>query len=201
MVIAVEGPSNTGKSTLLSGIDNHLDIERYTVLPCYVTFAGGEQQVPNAPAESVEEELRAQNFYRNLDHERMLSIQNNSAISDLVIMDRSIHTILAHAYAVSKIKNIPVYRESQRLALRDPRITWPYAIIYLDTPEDVLSRRYRRSDSSIGIFSNTSYNRHYRKYFLGDISNIYASLEVLDSQHDIDELRSRATEIIHTWYR
>jgi len=97
-IVALDGPSDIGKSTLAQGLHESLGAEAL-VLPCYADLAGREQ--PPARGGDAEEQLRGLEFYLTLDRRRRATAADAPS-GTIVIADRSLLGLLAHPYAVER---------------------------------------------------------------------------------------------------
>lgn len=97
LVVALEGPSDSGKTTLARGLRETLG-RRVVLLPCYADLAG-DAELPPAVADDVTAQLEGLDFYLDIDRERRRSIAECTEGS-VVIADRSWLGLLAHVYAV-----------------------------------------------------------------------------------------------------
>ena len=205
-VIALEGCSHAGKTTLIKNLKKRLN--SIIPLPDYVTYAGGDDKVPRAPAESVEEELQSLNFFLNLDERRWVEKIENESQPELVIADRSFHTLLAHRFAIENLTGMNVFDMCCEIAGNKPKILHPDLIFYLDTPQESLNQRYKIRISSVPvdghtknynltekmklIFNKSEYNELFRKYFLPQLRYGATPIIVLDGSLPADEVADYA---------
>lgn len=178
-IIAVEGCSHAGKTTLIKNISK--STTGVVSLPDYVAFAGGDKKVPPAPARSVAEELEALRFFLDLDSKRW-NAANVSSHDQVILEDRSFHTLLAHRLSIQHLTGMDVFDPSCMMALsRTDRLT-PDLILYLDTPQRVLDERYKTRISPTPVqghvrnynlqekmklvFNKHEYNHVFREYFI-----------------------------------
>lgn len=173
------------------------------VLPDYVEAAGGLANVPPAPARTPDEEFAALGFFLNLDQQRLMAALQVCAAPSLVILDRCVHTLLAHRYAVERLQAIEVFEESCSLALKSPLAIWPDLLLYIDVPQPALDVRYGRDHRRPSLFTNPVYNLHFRDYFCPQPRCRPGSYLILDgtgSTRDLarvaaDEIRSAAARV------
>lgn len=106
VIVTLEGLVHAGKSTLFQNI-----AERYVSVKCigeYVEFA--TERFPCFP-ESREDARLGHSFFLNLEQKRILEIEESDGI---ILVDRSIYSILAYNFAVEKMSNgeIPCFQDS-----------------------------------------------------------------------------------------
>jgi thymidylate kinase len=205
-VIALEGCSHAGKTTLIKNLKERLN--SIIPLPDYVTFAGGDDKVPRAPAESVEEEIQSLNFFLNLDKQRWVEKIEDRNKNELVVADRSFHTLLAHRFAIEKLTGMKVFDMCCEIVGNETNLLKPDLIFYLDTPQDILNQRYTTRISSVPvdghtknynltekmklIFNKSEYNELFRKYFLPHLRHSTTPIIVLDGSLSADEVADYA---------
>ena len=198
-VIAFEGPSGAGKSTLVRNVAAAHSMAEIVVLPDYTVIAGGPEQLPPAPAKTVEEELAALQFLLNLDRVRWLRGINEHPSVKLVLMDRSVHTFLAHRLAVEQLTGLPVFERCCEMVSTNADIVWPELILYVDTPQELLSTRYRGDEPEYArIFCEPAYNRAFRSYFVPRVLYGETAVSILDGNSATTELTTRALPHIST---
>ena len=61
--------------------------------------------------------------------------------SDLILADRSVHTLLAHSYALEQLTGIGVFDPSVRMLRASPLAAWPELVLYLELPQPAVEGR------------------------------------------------------------
>jgi thymidylate kinase len=162
-IVAVEGPSSAGKSTLVKQLS--VSYPGTTVsLPDYSSFALTDFPLPETPAKSPEEEVEALRILFEVDARRFQTATRHQDPS-LIFMDRSPHTFLAHRFALGKIQGNDLFRAACNRVLEIRTGSWPHLILYLDTPQEILFQRYPNRDVP-SVFCDPVYNKHFRAYFV-----------------------------------
>jgi thymidylate kinase len=112
MILAVEGPSNCGKSTLPEGLRARLG-EPVLVLPCYADALPDGQSVPGPRAGDAAEQLERLEFFLEIDrHRQKQAIAAPEA--GVVIADRCWIGLLGHVYAVERTGGPAAYEAARR---------------------------------------------------------------------------------------
>ena len=174
-IIALEGPSHAGKSTLLSAIGKVLQRTDVVYLPDYVDAAGGPLDVPSTPGTSVDE-IQGLLFFLQVEVKRLGAIQRQQeTVPTACFLDRSIHTLLAHRYSVELMKGIECFHLASRIISELTPSFYPEQIFYLNTPEHILKQRRKDRIAAAPadvvpvltglIFDEPEYNIHFRHYF------------------------------------
>ncbi len=206
-VVAVEGCSHAGKSTLVENLTQRLGND-IIALPDYVSFAGGDTKVPRAPAETVEEEIEALKFFLNLDNRRWSEIIKSPNEKRIILVDRSFHTLLAHRYAIEKLTDLYAFDLSCKEVKLRPDLLTPDVIFYIDTPQNVLNERYKTRVSDVPvsghtqnynyaqkmklIFNKGAYNKHFRSYFIPQLLFANTPVKVLDGRLSLNQMIENA---------
>ena len=191
--VALEGPSGAGKTTLSRNLQASLSGLRIVVLPDYSQAVGGPGLLPRAPAETVEEELSAMGFLLDLDEQRWRQGQIASDGVDLVVMDRSVHTLLAHRFAVSQLAGFDAFSGSCQLASEHHGVNWPHLVLYVDTPQRLLSSRQSPNvPPEARIFVDPEYNALFRSYFIPTLRYTMTRTFVIDGSQSADTLLTDA---------
>ncbi|CAN5297098.1 hypothetical protein BH20ACI2_BH20ACI2_02200 [soil metagenome] len=205
-VIAVEGCSHAGKTTLIKHIRPL--VPGIITLPDYVAFAGGDDKVPPAPAQSVSEEMDALRFFFDLDYKRWKSAVLSLSEDYLILADRSFHTLLAHRLSIQHLTKMDIFEPSCALARSRQDLLRPDLILYLDTPQTILDQRYKTRISKTPVnghiknydyeekmklvFNKHGYNETFREYFIPKIRFGDTPIAVLDGSLSINALVSAA---------
>lgn len=186
-VIALEGPSLSGKTTLSSCLLQRLSGTSVVVCPDYVDFAGGPEHVPSTPRDSVAAELESFRFFLGLDEARWLRCVGASC-DNPVILDRSIHTLLAHTFAIESVTGRKVFEDSCTIAATQ-RMKEPDLVLYLDVSGVELERRAaRRATYCDPLFKQREYNDAFRSYFLPRLRWGSTEIHVLDDSNSEDAI-------------
>ena len=182
---ALEGPCCAGKTTL-----GHLllrDLHGLTIAfaPCYADHAGGGRFLPRQEAHSVSEREQALRELLRLEAGRLALLPSGS---DLILADRSVHTLLAHSYALEQLTGIGVFEPSVRLLRASPLAAWPELVMYLDLPQQAVEGRNNGKFPPRSIYTDPGFNAAIRSYFLRLAGQNAPRLAWLDATLDLPVL-------------
>ncbi|MFI6696293.1 dTMP kinase [Streptomyces sp. NPDC050433] len=166
-VIAVEGPSYAGKSTAIRHLRRHGYEGRAYIADCYVKQIGSRDAVPPARTASATEQVAAFETFMAVEETRVRTAL--AAAKPFVILDRSVDTLLAHAYALDALFGYAVqHRLRDRLQVL-PHLS-PDHTVYLDVPAEVLGLRRKTSGHTAAepdyFLHEPTFLTHTRDYFL-----------------------------------
>lgn len=193
--IAFEGPSFAGKTELISAARLLVPPARIGTVPCFVA-AAAPAKCPRTPAHTLEDELRAIEFFLKIESERIARVREQVPDALLVLMDRSVHTLLAHTKAIVAISGVNAYEAAYKKLLSDSRVTWPELVFYLDASQELLQARYRKNSvDTHGVFVDPIYNQGFRDYFVPNICIPGTKTVCIDAAKNPSEL---ASEVVRT---
>jgi thymidylate kinase len=161
-VVALEGPCCAGKTTLGRLLVSDLRGLTATLVPCFADHVGGGRFLPPQEAESVAERERALQQLLVIEAGRLARLPDGC---DVVLEDRSVHTLLAHSYALQRKTGIGFLKTSQRLLCASPIPSWPDLVLYLDLPQTAVQGRNQGKFPSGSIYTDPDFNAAIRAYF------------------------------------
>jgi thymidylate kinase len=196
LIVAIEGPSDSGKSTLIEGLARHFAATEPMVFPCYVEEAGGESKVPPF-ATKVEEQIRAIDFFLGLEANRHRRLAAAGETVELAILDRSACTLLAHSYAVERLHGVKVYDRCREKVTTGTEVIIPLIVLYLDAGVEERKRRAEPGDRD-KWFTNNRFNDEIRAFFLKRFRGCDAApeLHVLNANQPAAAVLEDAAETI-----
>jgi thymidylate kinase len=162
--VAIEGPCCAGKTTLGHQLLNLLDAKVAWVAD-YADVVGGGRFLPPAVPFTVADEERALHRFLDIEAQRMAAAHAASDAVDLVLIDRSVHTLLAHCHALTQRNGTDFDGTARRVLRPSPLAVWPDLILYLDVGPDTIDRRNRGKFPPGSVFTDPDFNRAIRAYF------------------------------------
>lgn len=185
--VALEGPCCAGKTTLGHNLLGELSEIAATYVRDYSDFVGGGRFLPPpVPSSLAEEELSLNEFLRI---EAARTEHAKSSPKDLILIDRSIHTLVAHCCGLKQKTGVDYINLAERVLAASRIPMWPDVVLYLDTPNAVATKRNKGKFAADSIFIDPNFNAGIREYFraLADVGSL--SVIWLDATLDPQSLR------------
>ncbi|NBE49895.1 hypothetical protein [Streptomyces boluensis] len=166
-VIAIEGPSYAGKSTAISHLRACGIEKRAFVSDCYVRHIAHRDDIPPAFPGSEVAQLAAFERFMGVENARVHAAR--ASAKPVVLIDRSVDTLLAHAHALDAMFGYAVHHQ-----LRDRLQALPFLrpdhTLYLDVPSEVLSLRRKLAGHAAAesdyFLHDPAFLTHARDYFV-----------------------------------
>lgn len=188
--VAVEGPCCAGKTTLSQGLLAALTGNTICHVACFADHVGGGRFLPRPVPASVSEDQQALQELLAVEADRMSTAR--TAACHLVLMDRSVHTLLAHRYALDRVTGLACFGPAERVIARSTAPAWPDLVLYLDVTQQVILDRNRRKFPPASIFVDAQFNSGIRGYFARVVERKEADIVWLDGTLDPGKLVSIA---------
>jgi thymidylate kinase len=189
LVAAFEGPCCAGKTTLAHRLLNSLRGLRVAFIPCYADHVGGGRYLPRQEAKTVGEREDALRQLLAVEAGRVAAAAPGA---DVILADRSVHTLLAHSYALEIMTGIGFMAPSVRLLSRSRIPAWPELVFYLDLPQEAVCVRNHSKFPDDSIYTDPQFNAAVRIYFLRLAGQKTTRLAWLDAMLEPDELARTA---------
>jgi thymidylate kinase len=106
----------------------------------------------------------------------------------VIIADRSVHTLLAHSYALEQMTGIRLFAPSVRLLQESLIPAWPDLVVYLDLPQDAVRERNNGKFPAGSIYTDPTFNAAVRTYFWRLAGQKAPHVMWLDATLDMAEL-------------
>jgi thymidylate kinase len=167
LIVALEGPSYAGKSTAIRHLRHTTLGARVFVSDCYVKHIAHRDDIPPARTDSAAAQLAAFERFMEIEATRVASAVASGR--PLVIIDRSVDTLLAHAYALDALFGYGVHR---RLSDRLQSLPFlrPDHTVYLDVPAETLHLRRKTAGHTAAesdyFLHEPGFLDHAREYFV-----------------------------------
>ncbi|WP_170322732.1 dTMP kinase [Acrocarpospora macrocephala] len=173
MIIAIEGVSCSGKTTLATRL---ADPFGWQVVPCYYHVAADPGLLGEPLATSEDEQLAALTAHLLVEAERRHRADAALARDGAVILDRSIDTLLAHLTAVGQLQGLDVPATVSRArTLIDQAVSAGTAVVpdltllLIATPTALATRGVTRPDVP-RLYYDPNFAAHFNQYFADPIS-------------------------------
>jgi thymidylate kinase len=161
--VAIEGPCCAGKTTLARAlVDGFVELA-VTDVRCYADHVGGGRFLPPAVPTSLTEDRAGLDELLAIEADR-LAVACSSQF-DLVILDRSVHTLLSHRYAVERLTGLPCYEAAVRMLSLSAVPCWPDLVVFLDVPQRAVDDRNQGKFPADSIFIDARFNAGIRGYY------------------------------------
>jgi len=164
--IGVEGPVCAGKTTLVLGLTRHLVGPTATCVPDYADHASGGRHLPPPVPRSIAEEEQALRVFLTIEAERTKRVRTPAKRWTVVLVDRTVHTLLAHCYALTRMTGLDHASLAERVLAGSDTPLWPDLILYLDVPQQAIDARNKGKFEAGNIFLDADFNEGIRAYFL-----------------------------------
>ncbi|MDR3491857.1 MAG: AAA family ATPase [Gammaproteobacteria bacterium] len=188
----IEGLVHAGKSTLIKALakkDNGM-----VCVGEYVEFT--TSKFPEQPR-NLKDASEAREYFMSLEKKRRSCISNDAPV---VILDRSVLSILAYHFAIEEVTKgeVPCFSESVKSL---PTGCWifPELCIYLDVNDSEISRRHERESGSYSpILLNPEFNAQLRRFYEKALVTVLPSLEIvrIDSSGSPEEVLHEANLLL-----
>ncbi|MEV5352092.1 hypothetical protein [Streptomyces sp. NPDC052693] len=166
-IIALEGPSYAGKSTVIGHLRTRGIEERAFVSDCYVRHIDRRADIPPARTASAAEQLAAFETFMGIEGIRVRKALVSA--KPVVLLDRSVDTLLAHAHALDALFGYDVHHRL-RDRLQELPFLRPHHTLYLDVPAEELALRRKAAGHTAAeseyFLQEPAFLAHARDYFV-----------------------------------
>ncbi|MGY9066821.1 dTMP kinase [Streptomyces sp. SUK 48] len=166
-IIALEGPSYAGKSTAIRHLCTRSIQERAFVSDCYVQHIARRTDIPPAHTASAAEQLAAFETFMGIEGARVRQALASS--KPVVLLDRSVDTLLAHAHALDALFGYDIHHRL-RDRLQELPFLRPHHTLYLDVPAEELALRRKAAGHTAAeseyFLHEPAFLTHTRDYFV-----------------------------------
>ena len=202
-IIALEGPSYAGKSTAIQHLRNCRIEERAFVSDCYVKHIAHRDDIPPARTDSAAAQLAAFETFMDVENARVQAA--SAGARPVAILDRSVDTLLAHAYALDALFGYDVH-ERLRDRLQELPFLRPHHTLYLDVPAEVLSLRRKTAGHAAAesdyFLHEPAFLAHTRDYFVsGARPPISREVTVIPADTSPADVADAMESLVTLWMR
>ncbi|WDO08501.1 hypothetical protein ME763_24280 [Streptomyces murinus] len=203
LIIALEGPSYAGKSTAVRHLRHTTLGSRAFVSDCYVRHVAHHDDIPPARTDSAAAQLAAFERFMEIEATRVAGAVTSGR--QFVILDRSVDTLLAHAYALDALFGYGVHHQL-RDRLRTLLFLRPHHTLYLDVPAETLHLRRKTAGHTAAeseyFLHEPGFLRHARDYFVHTPRRpVTRELTVLAADAGPDDVARAVEALVTFWAR
>ena len=162
-LVAIEGPCCAGKTTLANALMDALADLKVAYVPCFADHVGGGRFLPRPVPESLAEDSAALEALLAIEADRLATVRTGRF--DLALLDRSVHTLLAHRFAIDQLTGLGCYTSAAEALRLSSEPGWPEVVVYLDVPQRAVGHRNRGKFPSESIFIDARFNAGIRGYY------------------------------------
>ncbi|MFD5425520.1 hypothetical protein [Streptomyces sp. NPDC127084] len=137
MILGLEGPSYGGKTSALGRLRRVPAMQDAMFFSCYVKSFARREDIPPPSTQSAAEQVEAFMTFMEIEAERVRVARRHGG---LVVLDRTVDTLLAHAHAVDEIHGFGVLPELRQRVEEMPHLR-PDCTLYLDVAPELLHLR------------------------------------------------------------
>jgi thymidylate kinase len=194
--VAIEGPCCAGKTTMEHALRQALRPRPTVSVLDYSDVVGGGRNLPPAVPVDLREERETLATFLAIERERTADARSLRAANGVILIDRSVHTLLAHCFALTLMTGIDYRTLAGQVIESSPVPLWPDLIIHLDVTQETVHARNRGKFSPDSIFINPRFNEGLRAYFRSPHRDQSPAIACLDGGTDARLLHARAAEYI-----
>jgi dTMP kinase len=157
----LEGVSCVGKTTLARALAERLDAH---VVSCYYHAAPDPSQLPPPDSATAEQQLAALTVLLPVEALRREEALAAVGRGQLVILDRTADTLLAHAHAVGRLHGYDCDAPARALVRANP-IVVPDLTLLLHASDGERTRRAARRVNMPPLFYASTFTRYFTEHF------------------------------------
>ena len=178
-VVAIEGACLSGKTSTIHALRGLLPAGDVAWCPEYM-------DIPNVLARThsiVDAPLALSDlrFLLRIEARRRRWALHTSPNAKTFVLDRSIHSLLAHRYAVSRAFGLDLFTRSCELVDRSYAQYLPDTVFYLDLDDKTRWHRRKAGDHRQLEFMDSTYNSLFRDYFIPKLLYGSGAVEIMDA--------------------
>lgn len=200
LTVAIEGPCCAGKTTLAHGLLEEPFSLSITYVQDYSDHVGGGKWLPPPVPTSLAQEELILNRFLEIEDDRTTDARRVVLETDLIIIDRSVQTLLAHCFALGQLLDDDYFNLAQRIIGESAVPLWPDHILYLDVSQCVIDARNDNKFTPDSIFIDARFNAGLRSYYQQMARLPSPRVVWLDATGDATIVRASAAAQIGQWH-
>lgn len=197
--VALEGPCCAGKTTLARALVDCLADLAVCSVPCYADHVGGGRFLPPPVPISLGEDQAGLRALLMIENDRLAGPRAGQY--DVALLDRSVHTLLAHRYAIDQLTGLGCYESATTTVSLSPAPAWPSLVIFLDVSQGAVEQRNRGKFPADSLFIDARFNSAIRSYYDSVTASGDAPIVWLDGELDSGKLIDQAETQIRALLR
>lgn len=139
--------------------------------------------------------------YLDLDRERALLLNDAAAAVQLVLVDRSWVSLLAHVHAVECSGGPSVYADALRALRSATGLLHPDAVLALRASAATRAQRLEVADGDSGTcFTSAAFNSHVDDYLDGPARELVPLVEVVDAEPSAVTVAANVTRVLQSHF-
>ena len=161
MIIGLEGVSCVGKTTLARDLAHRLGAY---VVPCYYHAAPDPSRLPPPNSATAEQQLAALTVLLHVEALRRATALVAASHGQIVVLDRTVDTLLAHAHAVGRLNGYDCDAAARALVQAHP-IVVPDLTLLLHASDAERARRAARRVNMPRLFYDPTFTGYFTEHF------------------------------------
>lgn len=161
--VSIEGPCCAGMTTPARALVDCLADLAVCSVQCYADHVGGGRFLPPPIPASLPEDEAGLQALLTIENDRLAVARVGQY--DVALLDRSVHTLLAHRYAVDQLTGLGCYESATKTLSLSPAPVWPSLVLFLDVSQGAVEQRNRGKFPADSIFIDARFNAAIRSYY------------------------------------
>lgn len=170
MIVALEGVSSTGKSTLAAALADRLG---WQTIPCYYHLAADPAALGELLVDTREQQLAALDAHLRIEARRQRLAAAAQARDGGILLDRSVDTLLAHVRAAGHLRGVNA-REQARRRVQEQidrgAAVRPDLTLLLTADADELARRSASRHAMPELFLDPEFIAQFNAHFTDPVA-------------------------------
>lgn len=193
MIIGLEGVSCVGKTSLAAALAARLDA---AVVPCYYHAAPDPSRLPPPDSSTADNQLAALTVLLRVEGLRRSAALTAAGRGQVVILDRTVDTLLAHAHAVGRLHGYDCDARATALVRQHP-IVVPDLTLLLAASDHERARRAARRVGMPRLFYAPTFARYFTEHFDQPLVSRHVRI---CTDGSLDLVTDRAVQIIGEYH-
>ncbi|TDE32139.1 AAA family ATPase [Actinomadura sp. 6K520] len=204
ITIGVEGVSCTGKTTLTRALAGRsagclaaTDTPREVcIVPCYYHAAPDPKTLSNREVKTEADQLALLAAHLEVEQLRDRQARSARARGSVVVLDRTVDTLLAHVRAVGHLRGLDARAQARRLvteAIDRGHVAVPAVTLLLQASHEVLSQRAQTRTGMPPLYYDPDFTQAFQGHFADPIT---AHCLVINATGGADQVVDQAWKLL-----